>query len=743
MSGRKLGGGRILGSGKGLAPPAPPPPQPQQHQHQHHGSVRAPSPFAASEVSSISSGSHNQNTITPPTSSSPLPDFSQDLAANISLDAPSPSNAGAGGLVCPICQEEMLTLLQLNRHIDDMHQELPQVQHDEVMTWIDKQVLKAKKLQPLSLLSQKLRGLEVFESNEDPIINNNVQSSAHHSSSSNATVPRVVEPSVIDPDDLITKKHWQRSTGGDSCTELTCDRRLGPLSGSINCRKCGLLFCEEHTMYQMRLSPRTATHDPARGHWYRVCETCYKSREGYNDHNGLITDHTAAFVAIRKQRVERQNLDIARLEKRLTKLTQLLASPLEEVAAMTPGAGGLLTSPIATLAGQKSTRKAIEQSVVTWEDDASVARCPFCQQEFGSWTFRRHHCRICGRVVCADPQTGCSAEIGLNVASVPQRPSLLQQNSSTYSSTSLGPLRSTALEKRLDPGAGSQGQISVSVRMCRDCSTTIFSKRDVAASIAYKPADQRAYENLRQFERGIRSLMPSFQRSLLALQPPDPNNLHALEKPPPTHAQIQEAAKIRKRLMDAFAKYNLAAKRLRDLPTDNPAQKKLQLAVHAAASTFLHTHMLPLKSVPHMLRSSSSSKPSSAGQQHRRMLSGLNHGNGLAGHLSPLRNGETLAGDGDASSVAGSEVSTAASALETEEKELRERLVVLEEQRFLVQDMVNNARGARRFEEVGALSGNLEELDREIATLKRQVAGVEEKWEGLYATGQGTPGAAR
>lgn len=650
--------------------------------------------------------------------------------------------------MCPICQEEMLTLLQLNRHIDDMHQELPQVQHDEVMTWIDKQVLKAKKLQPLSLISQKLRGLEVFESNEDSILSTNVQSSAYPSSSSNnSTLPRVVEPTVIDPDDLITKRHWQRSSGGDVCTELTCDRRLGPLIGSINCRKCGLLFCEEHTMYQMRLSPRTATHDPARGHWYRVCETCYKSREGYNDHHGLITEHTASFVAMRKQRVERQNLDIARLEKRLTKLTQLLASPLEEVAAMTAGRGGLLTSPIATLAGQKNARKAIEQSVVTWEDDALVSRCPFCQQEFGTWTFRRHHCRICGRVVCADPQTGCSAEVGLNVAAVSQqRPSLLQQTSSSYSTALLGSARPTSLEKRSESGPGGQGQVSVDVRMCRDCSNTIFSKRDVATSIAYKPPDQRAYENLRQFERGIRSLMPSFQRTLLALQPPDLDNSGVAEKPPPTHAQIQEAAKIRKRLMDAFAKYNLAAKRLRDLPTENPAQKRLQLAVHAAASTFLHTNMLPLKSVPHMLRSSSSSssssKPSSAGHQHRRMLSGLNHGSGsLAGHLSPLRNGETLAGDGDASSLAGSEVSTATSALETEEKELRERLVVLEEQRFLVQDMVNNARGARRFEEVGALSGNLEELDHEITTLKKQVSSVEDKWEGLYATG--TTGAAR
>lgn len=39
-------------------------------------------------------------------------------------------------------------------------------------------------------------------------------------------------------------------------------------------------------MYQMKLS-RSAQHEPVRGFWCRVCETCYKSREGYNDHKGM------------------------------------------------------------------------------------------------------------------------------------------------------------------------------------------------------------------------------------------------------------------------------------------------------------------------------------------------------------------------------------------------------------------------------------------------------------------------
>ncbi|KAI8953098.1 FYVE zinc finger protein [Xylaria longipes] len=652
MSGRKLGGGRVLGSGKGLAPPVSPAVRRE----------RAASPSAPSD-STLSLGSPAASLS--PSTLSPLPDFAQDLTSNVSLAGPSGvANAGSK-LVCPICNEEMLTLLQLNRHIDDNHQELPEFEHDEVQSWIDKQVLKAKRFQPLSLINQKLRGLDVFESNESlpPPPPVSVRTS------------RVAAPeSPVDPEDLITTSHWQRSGLGDSCTDLACGKRLGAVNGSINCRQCGRLFCEEHTMYQMKLS-RSAVHEPVRGYWYRVCETCFKSREGYNDHNGFVRDHTQDFAAIRRKRVDKQTLEISRLEKRLTKLTHLLANPPAEVP--TDGGGSLL-SPVSALNGQRNPRKLLEQSVVTWEEDAKVSRCPFCQQDFGSWTFRRHHCRICGRVVCADPQTGCSSEVGLNVANTSPAPSEKSEG----------------------------GSMHIDIRMCRDCKSTIFAKRDFVESIMRKPPDQRAYETLRQFERGIELLLPTFQRALIPLQ--DENN-------PPNHSQIQEAAKLRKRLTDSFTKYDVAARRIRDLKTDSPTQQRLQKTIYQAASSFLHMHMLPLKNLPRLLKHNSSSSAKSRLTPN--------------GHVaSPLRQGDVLE---TASQT--SEGSTVASALETEEKELRERLIVLEEQKYMVQKMIGASRGARRFEEVSALTRNVEELEKEIQAARAKVSDVEERWQGLYA----------
>ncbi|KAH8681653.1 FYVE zinc finger-domain-containing protein [Xylariales sp. PMI_506] len=685
MSSRKLGGGRVLGSGRGLAPPSPAATassaaaSPALH--------RVTGPYEPSD-STLSIGSHVDSIASPgsgsPNSISPLPGLAQDLASNISLGGPSNGESSGSKLVCPICEEEMLTLLQLNRHIDDVHQELPDFQQDEVKTWFDKQVLKVRKLQPLSVINQKLRGLDVFEANESPAPPPPVSYGPTHASKAPA-----IPDMPIDPDDLITRSHWQRSGPFDMCTEPACGKRLGAVNGSINCRKCGRLFCEDHTMYQMKLS-RSAAHDPVRGYWYRVCETCYKSREGYNDHVGFARDHFAAFSDIRKKRVDRQTLEISRLEKRLTKLTQLLANPPDDIPNSGSGGGGSLLSPVTSLGGgQRNQRKAIEQSVVTWEDDNKVSKCPFCQQEFGSWTFRRHHCRICGRVVCADPQTGCSSEVGLNVASasVP------------------------ASEK-----SGSS-PISVDIRMCRDCKSTIFAKRDFVDSVIHKPPDQRAYETLRQFERGIQQMMPIFQRALLPLQD---------EHGTPTHAQIQEASKIRKRLMDSFSKYDTAAKRVRDLKTTSPTQQRLQKAIYQAASAFLHLHMLPLKNLPNLLKHSSSSSSSSS-----RRLQMMN------GHApSPLRPSSEVFLE-TASQT--SETSTVVSALETEEKDLREKLIILEEQKYMVQSMISNSHGARRFEEVSALTRNIEELDREIESLKSKIGGVEERWQGLYAQGVSGP----
>ncbi|KAF1913073.1 vacuolar segregation protein-like protein pep7 [Ampelomyces quisqualis] len=652
---RSLGGGRVLGSGRNLSPAAPP--QPPAH-HRRHASFLAPS------ESSVSLGS--QASISPASPAEPT----EDIGSRVLLAPGDHAAASASSrLVCPICNEHMVTLLQLNRHLDDNHDNLVEEEQDEVKNWFESQMQKAKKFQPLAVLNQKLKGLDVFESNGAPTPPHPVSHSA-----SNSTTHTVHEPAPIrrDPEEEVTRTHWQRPGHRDVCSDPMCPRpltsqmALGGGQAPVNCRQCGRLFCEDHTMYQMKLS-RLAKHDPTRGIWCRVCETCYKSRAGYVDHHGFERDHFDEFAKIRRKRVDREHMEISRLEKRMTKLTSLLADP--PPLETTQGSGGWFG-----LSGAKNQRKALEQTIITWEEDVKVPNCPFCQQEFSTYTFRRHHCRMCGRVVCSDPKTECSTEVGLNVSAA-----------------------ATRSEKQT-------AQMSVDIRMCKDCKHTLFARGDFARELADKPKDQRSYENLAQFERGIRLLLPRFQKLLQALQDPDK---------PPTPQQLTDATKVRKRLMDAFSQFDAAAKRIRDLPTDSPTQQRLQKAVYQQAFSFLSLHMLPLRSLPRILKHAVPQGRPNAG-----------------GALANIKHLDRSAG----SVVSSSEVS----AMEIEEKELRERLIILEEQKFMVSEMVANATKHRRFDEVTSLGQNLEDLSKEIDQVNGQLEQLD--FAAVYQKDLASPG---
>ena len=195
------------------------------------------------------------------------------------------------------------------------------------------------------------------------------------------------------------------------------------------------------------------------------------------------------FKRTRRKAVDKAYLEVSRLEKRMTKLTKVLTDPRIEHDQTT-------VSYFRRVSGQKSQQRLLEESVVDWQDDANVSNCPFCQQEFTSYTFRRHHCRLCGRVVCADLVTTCSTEIELNV-------------DATH-------VQDSQTEK---PQIRENGNtIAVAVRICRDCKGTLFDKTDFARSLATIPPDQRAFRNLKQFENGIRAMLPRFQKLLLVLQ---------------------------------------------------------------------------------------------------------------------------------------------------------------------------------------------------------------------------------
>ena len=56
-------------------------------------------------------------------------------------------------------------------------------------------------------------------------------------------------------------------------------------------------------------------------------------------------------------------------------------------------------------------RRSHEQAVVSWLPEESVKLCPNCARSF-NLTRRKHHCRLCGSIMCAD----CSDYVHFDLA---------------------------------------------------------------------------------------------------------------------------------------------------------------------------------------------------------------------------------------------------------------------------------------------------------------------------------------
>ena len=125
--------------------------------------------------------------------------------------------------------------------------------------------------------------------------------------------------------------------------------------------------------------------------------------------------------------------------------------------------------------------------------------------------------------------------------------------------------------------------------------------------------------------------------------------------------------------------------------------------------------MLPLKSLPQVLKHATADGQGSP----KKMPNGRPNG-----ALASIKSSDL-----DTASQASN--SSAVSALEAEEKLLREQLIVLEEQSFLVKEQIADAKKRRKFDEAGSLSQNLEDLGKEIDQVQGQLGQLD--FAGAYS----------
>ncbi|KAG0052877.1 carboxypeptidase Y-deficient [Gryganskiella cystojenkinii] len=473
-------------------------------------------------------------------------------------------------VTCPICDITLQNLAQLNQHLDTIHPEEP----DDVKSAVSAFFRNAQKVfTPITKTAATT--LKNIPANSSELLRKiqdlDLDSAGGPGNSLAGPPPPGGFQGWTDPkaDTVVTKRHWVRETDRDVCAQPNCDKGLGIRYGRQHCRSCGNQFCDTHSSFQIKLNAQ-AKHD-SNGLWCRVCEGCFvraKKAEDILHAGGTICSLTTDFMSIRMKSAEKKHLEVNRLEKRIEKLAQIHqqmelgttstptpSSPTPSIASSissgTPSfrAKGLFRS--VTSKGQ--LLKGSEQSIVKWEDDSNVIGCYICMSLFNRYGNRKHHCRLCGRVVCDN----CSKMTPLYL------------NMSTY-----------------PDGSDPVGQ----TRACKECVHTVFKRREHAADQKRPNAVLKYYGSLMRLKARIDMALPRFQEMLATIG--QKNDMHQ------QHPDYQLTARTRKELLDDFALFDSISKKIAKLPAHSQHQKQLHTNLYWWATQYLQTNMFPLSVIP-------------------------------------------------------------------------------------------------------------------------------------------------
>ncbi|KAH8106780.1 FYVE-domain-containing protein [Cristinia sonorae] len=434
-------------------------------------------------------------------------------------------------------------------------------------------------------------------------------------------------------------------------------------------------------------------------------------RPGFQPH-GVYRPRTDEYIERRKAGRDTGRVERTRMERRLEKLINLHfphpdqardkpsenSRPSAQARRQssffdltfndlrTKSAGDLWKEVLTTqpAPGSKADIRSTEQTITPWEDDAAVSQCPLCTASFHPLTNRKHHCRLCGRIVCslpvkypqrpqtcsllfvADPVTGRIEEVGEGVDYGVRR--------RTASTVGKGK------GKEISPSSD-EDKFLKGVRICRDCRPVIL-RRQYMHEVHQTPMFSKLYAAFVMLEKEIEEALPQFQELLMKL-----NNE---ERPVP------EASAARKRLLEAFSQYDALAKRIRLLPCpggQGSSQDRVQLAILTRANLFLQKNMFPLQAIPKPKKSTGSGKPSPSS-------------------TTPEPGGQLV----DPNS------------------EIAHALQPLLEQEALLESFVEEAKAHRKFEDAKTLKDNLREIRAEI---DRMLANAD---TGATAKGKGRSG---
>ncbi|KAI0216325.1 Rabenosyn-5 [Lamellibrachia satsuma] len=268
---------------------------------------------------------------------------------------------------------------------------------------------------------------------------------------------------------------------------------------------------------------------------------------------GATRSHTDELRAMRDIRIDRFVVETNKLLIRLDKLISLDAPT------------------------DSKKRKAYEKNLVPWAPDEHVNLCMTCGQPFRI-TRRRHHCRLCGGVMC----NKCSHFLPFSYAKKLTNPAFSYEGEGFRRSGS-----NSSLNSIMSP----EGEPHI--RTCFECRAFLEKRDRQMEQRATKPLIVQMYEKMTIYMTEADRLEPRFLEMA--------DSLNAGE----TTFGLREAQTIRNNIIRLYENIDALSKRiamhgLTDSLAEPPSPSTVQLQrrIRLRASHFMQDHMMMLQSLP-------------------------------------------------------------------------------------------------------------------------------------------------
>ncbi|KAI5970494.1 PEP7 [Candida margitis] len=440
----------------------------------------------------------------------------------------------------------------------------------------------------------------------------------------------------------ITRSHWKQSQSQSQPTCKICGKRLNVKNGIVNCRKCGELFCNGHTHYRVKLrnpaeGEKNPQYDSSKdGVWCRCCETCFEQSR-LTEVN--FRDRTKEFKIKRQEQLDLNKLHRTKVQRNFIKLANLMVEKKS--------------------ANKKSIYSFFqnvdddERSITggNWAMDNNVTNCTICFTKF-NFLIRKHHCRLCGEIVCDDSngvRRNCSMYVPLSVF-VEKLPNLNYSNNFR-----------DEFDLRDD---------ELRFRCCVNCKNSLLYdwKREYDSNDLQYEEIFSLYEGMLVSKQYIERMMPIYEMGT-----------STVEEAKTGHKLTMSLKDLENLILHFKKKFFYKHNETLLVCEEYLKYNRILSNIYQSMGTFLHDNLVEFKAI------SEKNKPEEVSRPPKE------------------------------------ESSPVPRLTKKQIRELREQLMVLNEQKFLVENQIQEFTKDRKFDELDSLITNKEEISQTISQLEEEL----------------------